>query len=76
MLQLHGMGDNEMHRKIMEAKLEGSRIMRRPKLRCLDGAVEDLRKLGIHGWWMVARDRLSWKKVLQGAEVHCGLQFY
>jgi hypothetical protein len=49
--------------------------MRRPKLRWLDGAVEDLRKLGIHGWWMVARDSLSWKKVLQGAEVHCGLQF-
>jgi hypothetical protein len=64
-LHLHGMGNDEMPRKIMETKLEGNRIMRGPKLRWSDGAVEDLRKLGIHGWWMVTRDRLSWKNVLQ-----------
>jgi hypothetical protein len=34
----------------------------------MDGAVEDLRKLGLKSWWTVTRDRESWKKVLQEAE--------
>ena len=54
----------------MESKLEGSRRMRRPKLRWLDGVVEDLRKLGIRRRWMAARDIESWKWVLQEAEGH------
>jgi hypothetical protein len=29
----------------------------------------DLRKLGIQRWWMFARDRQSWKKVLGEAKV-------
>jgi hypothetical protein len=41
------LGNNEIPRRIMETKLEGSRRMRRPKLRCLDGVVEGLKKLGI-----------------------------
>ena len=34
------------------------------KLRWTNGEGEDLRKLGIKGWWMVARDRKSWRKIL------------
>jgi hypothetical protein len=34
---------------------------------------EDLRKLEIQRWWMVARDRQAWKKVLQKAEAYYGL---
>jgi hypothetical protein len=27
-----------------------------------------LSKLGIKGWWMVTRDRKSWRKILRDAE--------
>jgi hypothetical protein len=52
----NGLGNNEIPRRIIESKLEGSRRMMRPKLRWLDGEVEYLRKLGIRRKWMVARD--------------------
>jgi hypothetical protein len=39
----------------------------------MDGVLEDLRKLGFKSWWMVAKDRESWRKVLQEAEAHTGL---
>jgi hypothetical protein len=35
--------------------------------------LEDLRKLGVKSWWMVVKDRESWKKVLRGAGSHIGL---
>jgi len=44
---LYGLDNNKIPRRIMETKLEGSRRMRRPKRRWLDGVVEDLKKLGI-----------------------------
>jgi len=69
----NGLCNNGILRRIMESKLEGRTRMRRPKLRCLDGVVEDLRKLGIRRRWMVARDIQSWKRVLQEAEGHCKL---
>jgi hypothetical protein len=56
---LHGLGNNEIPRRIMESKLEGSRKMRIPKLRWLDDVMEDLRKLGIRRWWIVAREEGS-----------------
>lgn len=42
---LYTMGNNEIHRRIMDFRLEG-RTVGRPKLLWMDGAVEDLRKLG------------------------------
>jgi len=70
----NGLGDNETPRRIIESKLDGNRRIRRPKLRWLDVVVEDLRKSGIRGEWMVARVIQSWKRVLQEAEGHCRLQ--
>jgi len=48
------LGSNEIPRRIIESKLEGSTRMRRPELRWLDGVVEDLRKLAIRRRWMLA----------------------
>jgi hypothetical protein len=33
---------------------------------------DDPRKLEVKNWWMVTKDRESWKKVLRGAEAHNG----
>ena len=32
-----------------------------------------LRKIGIKGWWLVAKDREDWRKVLREAEALVGL---
>ena len=39
----------------------------------MDGVLEDLRKLRIKGWWLVARDREAWKRILREAEAQIGL---
>jgi hypothetical protein len=39
----------------------------------MDGVFEDLRKLGVKSWWMVAKYRESWRKVVREAEAHIGL---
>jgi hypothetical protein len=40
------------------------------------GVVEDLRKLGVQRWWMVARDMQYWKRILMKAETRCALKCY
>jgi hypothetical protein len=57
----------------MQSNPEGRRSIGRPKHRWIDGMLEDLRKLGVKSWWMVAKDRGSWRKVLREAEAHTGL---
>jgi hypothetical protein len=39
----------------------------------MDGVLQDLRKLGVKSWWMVAKDKESSSKVLPEAEAHIGL---
>jgi hypothetical protein len=67
------MSYNEMPRRIMECKPEDRRSVGRPRLRWKDGLEDDLRKLEVKNWWMVAKDRESWKKILGEAEAHNGL---
>ena len=70
------MTDEDILTRIMDCKSEGRRIIERPKLRWIDGVLDDMKKLGIKNWWTVARDREAWKKVLQEAEAHTGLYSY
>jgi hypothetical protein len=67
------MSSNDMPRRIMESKPEARRSVGRPKLRQMDAVLEDMRKLGVQSWWMVAKDKGSWRKVLWEAEAHIGL---
>jgi hypothetical protein len=39
----------------------------------MDDVLEDLRKLGVRNWWMVAKDRESWRRFLREVEAHIGL---
>jgi hypothetical protein len=34
---------------------------------------DDIRKLKVNNWWMVAKDGELWKKILREAEAHKGL---
>ena len=45
----------------------GQRRIGRPKSRWMDGVLEDIRRLEIINWWMVARKREIWKKILREA---------
>ena len=67
------MAEHEIPKKIMGNKFEGKRSVGRPRLRWMDGVLEDLRKLRIKGWWLVAWDREAGKKVLREAEAQIGL---
>jgi hypothetical protein len=60
------MSSNDMPRRI-ESKPEERRSLGRPKL------VWMVWELGVKSWWMVAKDRESWRKVLREAEAHTGL---
>lgn len=64
---------NEMVRKIMESKPEGRRKMGRPNLRWMDGILQDVKSLKLQNWWMVARDREAWRRMLREALTHPGL---
>jgi hypothetical protein len=48
----------------------------RPKLRWIDGVLEDIKTLVVKNWWTVARDKEAWRKIGQAAEAHVGLQSY
>jgi hypothetical protein len=67
------MDRSEMPKRIMDCKPEGRRAVGQPKLWRMDGFVEDLTKLGVKSWWMLDRDRVSWKRVLQEDEACSGL---
>jgi hypothetical protein len=52
------MDKNEIHRRILDFRLEG-RTLQRPKIQWMDDVVEDLRKARIRRWWMIAGDRIT-----------------
>jgi hypothetical protein len=39
----------------------------------MDGLEEDLRNVKIKKWWLAARNRESWRKILREAEAHSWL---
>jgi hypothetical protein len=70
------MTDEDILKRIMDCKSQERRRTGRPKLRCIDGVLVDMKKLGIKNWWTIARDREAWKNVLQEAEAHTRLYSY
>ena len=60
-------------KKLTLLRPEGSRRAGRPKLRWLDGEVEDRRTLGTRGWRRRGLDRNRWKEVLTEARAQNGL---
>jgi hypothetical protein len=52
----------------LDAKLEGKRKVRRPKLRWLDD-IQDLKMIGIKRWRRKAQDRPEWMDVIREAKV-------
>ena len=67
------MNDSEMVKRISEYKPDGRRRGGRPKFRWMDGIIEDVKRLKIINWWMAARNREAWRKILREAVIRPGL---
>jgi len=52
---------------------EGSRSVGRPRLRWMDDMREDLRRMGVTNWRILAHGRDDWKMVVKEAKVLQGL---
>jgi hypothetical protein len=48
------MGNYETTRRVIDLRLGGRRIMRRPKYRWMERVVKNVKELGISKWWVVA----------------------
>jgi hypothetical protein len=67
------MDESFLCRKLTFTQLEGSRKKGRPKLRWLDGVLQDLKILKMTAWWKKVQDRNGWKAVIKEAKAHKGL---
>jgi hypothetical protein len=59
--------------KKMYGKLYATRRRGRPKMRWLDDASTDLRKMGINEWRGRARGRETWRRIVEEAKAHSRL---
>jgi hypothetical protein len=55
-------------KKIFEGKLQGRRDRGRPRLRWMNDAEDDLRKIGVKGWRMKALEREEWASIIKEAK--------
>jgi hypothetical protein len=61
-------------RKLTLHKPEGTRRVRKPRVRWLESVETDLRKMGVKSWRCKMQDREEWRTILREAKVHQGLE--
>jgi hypothetical protein len=64
------MEDSSLPKMVLNAKPEGRREVRRPRLRWLDDVKADVKVLGIKRWRIKAQDRKVWSAILRNAKVN------
>jgi hypothetical protein len=57
-------------RKLTLHKPQGTRCVGKPRVRWLESAETDLRKMGIKNWRCKAQDREEWRTILKEVKVH------
>ena len=65
--------DQKIMKKVFKTMPEGTRKVRRPKMRWEDCVRQDIRTLGIRIWRSVALNRQEWRELLRKAKDHTGL---
>ena len=50
------MNEKNVLKRIMKCTPEGKRGLGRPRLRWIDGILEDVKVLGVKNWWKLAKD--------------------
>ena len=67
------MQDNLPCKKISLDKPEGRRQVGRSNVRWMDGVMRDAERLGVRNWRIKAKDRDSWRRLLESAKTLHGL---
>jgi hypothetical protein len=65
--------DKRTVKKVFNTKPIGIRKIGRPKLRCEDDVILDIKTLGVKNWRNVAIEQESLQKLLRKASAHAGL---
>jgi hypothetical protein len=60
-------------KKVTEWEPRSSRPVGRPRLRWLDQAEEDLKKMKMRNWREKCKDRRLWNETVKQAKTHLGL---
>jgi hypothetical protein len=64
------MEDNAMPKRMLKASLYSKRRKGRPRMRWLDDAESDLKKMKVKGWKEKMRNREQWRPVVEEAKAH------
>ena len=67
------MQDNLPCKKIARDKPEGRRRVGKPNLGWMDEVMRDAERLGVRNWWIKAKDRDGWRRLLESAKTLHGL---
>jgi len=59
------MADKKLVKKITDWKAVGLRTKERPKNRCRDEAIYDLKKVKLRNWSKLVKDRKAWNELVQ-----------
>jgi hypothetical protein len=55
-------------KKVFKKTLEGKGSVGKPRMRCLDDVVNDLKKTGVGGWRRIGKGRDAWKLDCEGGQ--------
>ena len=67
------MSELRLAKRMYKARMTGRRKQGRPRNRWRDEIEQDLRRMDVRGWSGKAKDRESWKQVVQQAKTHAEL---
>ena len=63
------MTNDRVPKIVLNAKLDSKRKVGRPKLRWHVDVQNDIRKMGLKGWWEKAKNRSEWWLIMKEAKV-------
>ena len=59
--------------KLLGWKPVGTRPIRRPRQRWQEDVMEDLKKMTVKNWKVIAKDRRTWRDLAEKTKTHKGL---
>jgi len=67
------MDEEKIPKRVMLARMEGTRRQGRPRSRWIYEIKKDLQQMGIRNWRSIAKDREEWRRIILEAKGHYGL---